>query len=703
MPIPRRRGMPHASIVLLSRLFLPVALGCTLALPARGQTSDVTPPVVQSFSFSPSTIDVTGGPGSVTVALRLTDDIAGVGTTAQVVVTFTAPNGVTQFTRPSRVSGTALDGIYVGTLIIPQFSPSGTWTVTSIRPFDLAGNVSTITADVLASRGFPNQLSVISITDDQPPSVSGIAFTPNAIDVSTDDQAVAIDFQATDNLSGIALTSCAPNPTPLQGFVVTLRSPSGAQNRFAAASGFTLIAGTRTNGVWRSILTMPRYSEPGAWKVQAVSLRDCANNQTNLSESQITSAGLQATLNVSSNPADVQPPTLTSLAFLPITINTSTGFQFLTVRMGISDNLSGADVSPTTPSATFFERGVNFRSPSGIQSRAAATFATFNLISGTPLNGVWETTILFPQFSEEGTWKIDLLTIKDRTRNTVSFDRAGLQALGFPTTLDVIKPSLITDGTVGQNGGQVSDQTFGERATVFFPAGALSGPTAVAIDVLAKPLDVPNPTGFSGPGSLYVNIHLTPQPNFPLAPPGLTVVLPLRNLMISGTLLKLFKVDTLTGGLIPAINVFGKDVLGSVNADGLSATFQGIASLSTVVGLIPEALNVGIDIKPGDSPNTINLKSKGVLPAAILSSETFDASTVRLETVRLSGASVRLKGNGQPAASFEDVNGDGRLDLVLQFDTQALELTSNDTEAKLTGLTKDGLLIAGRDGIRFTP
>jgi len=173
--------------------------------------------------------------------------------------------------------------------------------------------------------------------------------------------------------------------------------------------------------------------------------------------------------------------------------------------------------------------------------------------------------------------------------------------------------------------------------------------------------------------------------------------------MISGTLLKLFKVDTLTGGLIPAINVFGKDVLGSVNADGLSATFQGIASLSTVVGLIPEALNVGIDIKPGDSPNTINLKSKGVLPAAILSSETFDASTVRLETVRLSGASVRLKGNGQPAASFEDVNGDGRLDLVLQFDTQALELTSNDTEAKLTGLTKDGLLIAGRDGIRFTP
>jgi hypothetical protein len=173
--------------------------------------------------------------------------------------------------------------------------------------------------------------------------------------------------------------------------------------------------------------------------------------------------------------------------------------------------------------------------------------------------------------------------------------------------------------------------------------------------------------------------------------------------MVSGTQMKLYRVDPATGQLVPAISVFGKEVVGFVDADGLSATFQGISRLSTVVGLIPEALNVGVDIKPGDSPNTINLKSKGVLPVAILSTDTFDATTVSPETVRLAGASVRLKGNGQPAFSFEDVNGDGRLDIVLQFDTQSLEITSTDTQANLTGRTKDGLRIVGHDDLRIVP
>jgi hypothetical protein len=225
----------------------------------------------------------------------------------------------------------------------------------------------------------------------------------------------------------------------------------------------------------------------------------------------------------------------------------------------------------------------------------------------------------------------------------------------------------------------------------------------VAIDVLSKPLDVESPTGFTGPGTLYVNIHVTPAPNFPLLPPGLTVILPIEHPMIAGSQLSLYKVDTNTGGLIPAINVFGGPVLGHVNADGLSATFFGIASLSTVVGLVPEALNVGVDIKPGDSQNTINLKSRGVMPVAILSSATFDARTIIPESILLAGTSVRLKGNGQPAFSFEDVNGDGRLDLLLQFDTQSLDISSNDTQAHLTGRTSDGLRIVGHDSIRIVP
>jgi hypothetical protein len=56
-------------------------------------------------------------------------------------------------------------------------------------------------------------------------------------------------------------------------------------------------------------------------------------------------------------------------------------------------------------------------------------------------------------------------------------------------------------------------------------------------------------------------------------------------------------------------------------------------------------LSVEIDIKPGSSPNSIKLGSNGVVPVAILSSESFSATTVDPDTVTLAGAGVAVKGN----------------------------------------------------------
>jgi hypothetical protein len=111
--------------------------------------------------------------------------------------------------------------------------------------------------------------------------------------------------------------------------------------------------------------------------------------------------------------------------------------------------------------------------------------------------------------------------------------------------------------------------------------------------------------------------------------------------------------------------------------------------------------SVQIDIKPGVFPNSINLGSNGVVPVAILSSATFDATKVDPTTVTLSGATAKLKGNGAPIVSFQDVNGDGRLDLVIQILTQALELTNGDTQALLQGKTFDGATVCGVDSVRI--
>ena len=110
-----------------------------------------------------------------------------------------------------------------------------------------------------------------------------------------------------------------------------------------------------------------------------------------------------------------------------------------------------------------------------------------------------------------------------------------------------------------------------------------------------------------------------------------------------------------------------------------------------------------IDIKPGSFPNSINLGSKGKVPVAVLSTETFDATTLDVSSISFAGAPVVIKNNGTFQASFEDVNGDGRLDLVLHFSTQALSLTSSSTEATLTGSTNTGRCVSGTDSVNIVP
>ncbi len=112
---------------------------------------------------------------------------------------------------------------------------------------------------------------------------------------------------------------------------------------------------------------------------------------------------------------------------------------------------------------------------------------------------------------------------------------------------------------------------------------------------------------------------------------------------------------------------------------------------------------VSIDIKPGTYPNTINLGSHGVVPVAILSSESFDATMVDPVTVTLAGANVRLKGKGTPMVMKQDVNNDGRTDLVVHVETEALQLSLTSEEAILEGTTFDGRRIRGTDSIKIVP
>jgi hypothetical protein len=116
--------------------------------------------------------------------------------------------------------------------------------------------------------------------------------------------------------------------------------------------------------------------------------------------------------------------------------------------------------------------------------------------------------------------------------------------------------------------------------------------------------------------------------------------------------------------------------------------------ISLTLGVIE--LPVAVDIKPGFFPNTINPRSNGVIPVAILTNADFDARTVNPQTVQFGKT-------GDEAApekfALTDVDGDGDLDLLLHFRTPDTGIQCQDTSASLTGNTISGQAITGSDSL----
>ena len=135
----------------------------------------------------------------------------------------------------------------------------------------------------------------------------------------------------------------------------------------------------------------------------------------------------------------------------------------------------------------------------------------------------------------------------------------------------------------------------------------------------------------------------------------------------------------------------------SIGSKGYIGTGVGSSYKKDFWEYTPEETSIAIDIKPGTFPNNINPRAKGVIPVAILTTDTFDATTIDPTTVRFGS-------NGTEAApvqsSLEDVDGDGDTDMILHFKTQDTGIVCGDTSASLTGETFGGQAIEGSDSVK---
>jgi hypothetical protein len=128
-----------------------------------------------------------------------------------------------------------------------------------------------------------------------------------------------------------------------------------------------------------------------------------------------------------------------------------------------------------------------------------------------------------------------------------------------------------------------------------------------------------------------------------------------------------------------------------------------VSGALTYAALTVHPITVDVDIKPGSDPNSINLHAKGVVPVAILGSDSLDVDDVDVSSLTFAGSTPRPRGNGTVGA-YEDVNGDMYTDLVVHFYTQGItDLPVGSMTATVEGKLANGALIYGEDFVRLVP
>ena len=149
------------------------------------------------------------------------------------------------------------------------------------------------------------------------------------------------------------------------------------------------------------------------------------------------------------------------------------------------------------------------------------------------------------------------------------------------------------------------------------------------------------------------------------------------------------------GGVCWDLPFSGVDLLPVTRSRTVAWFLNPIDTFGQVPPIGTACVSVNVDVKPGSNQTRVNVGARGVIPVAVLSTSTFDATKVDTISVRFGRT-----GTEAPARhySVQDVNSDGLQDIVVQFNIQSTGIQSGDTQAILMGRTLEGTPFRG-----FTP
>ena len=381
----------------------PATVSVTYAPPVG---PDMTPPRFEALTVSPLSVDVTTGARTVVATARVTDTQRGV---IGIDFLLNAPAGGIQTSCQTRaiVSGTPADGTWSCTATVPLGAQPGDWTI-ALNAWDAAQNMEGLRTDGLIARGWPTKVSVVSQNPDlTPPTFQSLTVSPLAVNVTTGAQTVVATARITDAERGVIAMDFLLTAPGAGGQV-------GCQTRTPAS-------GTTADGTWSCTATIPFGARPGDWTI-ALNGYDAAQNMEGIRTEHLVARGLPSTVSVTSDDADVTPPTFQSLTVTPLDIDVTADSQMVVATARITDTQRGVI-------------GLDFllTAPTGGGQRSCQTRT---LLSGTSADGIWSCSVLIPRGSWPGDWTI-ALNGWDAAQNMEGLRTEQLAAHGWATKVAV--------------------------------------------------------------------------------------------------------------------------------------------------------------------------------------------------------------------------------------------------------------------------
>jgi sugar lactone lactonase YvrE len=239
---------------------------------------------------------------------------------------------------------------------------------------------------------------------------------------------------------------------------------------------------------------------------------------------------------------------------------------------------------------------------------------------------------------------------------------------------------------------------------LFFGRLLRVAPSGVVTTIASGPLSQPNGVAIDGSGDFVVADRAGAV--FRVAASGAVTTIDGPLVAPTGIAIDaagdLFVPDVAMSRVVRVIP--GEDV--TIVASGLPLIAPNSAAVMPSDAVMPGSVEAFIDVKPGSDVNPINPWSQGVVPVALLGSDTLDVADVDVTTLAFGppGAANALPVHdlSDPmtlADHLKDSNGDDFTDLISHYRIPETGIGSGEVEACATGDLVDGTTFEGCDAI----